>query len=59
MPSNKPRFTYRTSQENLTKLEYIAKENKRSSCAELDMIVEKYISEYEAEHGTIEINKED
>ena len=58
MPSNKPRFTYRTEQIILDKLEYIAKENKRSSCAELDMIVERYIQEYEAAHGEIDIEKE-
>lgn len=57
MPSNKPRFTYRTEQTVLDKLDYIAKQNKRSACAELDIIVEKYIYEYEQEHGTIEINK--
>lgn len=57
MPSNKPRFTYRTEQYILDKLDFIAKQNKRSTCAELDMIVENYIKEYEKNHGTIEIKE--
>lgn len=57
MPSTKPRFTYRTEQIVLDKLDYIAKQNKRSTCAELDLLVEQYIKEYEKEHGTIEINE--
>lgn len=56
MPSKLPIIKANTSDENIIKMKYIAKWNKRSLAKELEYIVEKHIAEFEKEHGTIEID---
>lgn len=56
MPSNMPKFTFRVDNETLEKLRYIADNNFRTVNKELEMLVKKYISEYEEKNGVIEIN---
>lgn len=55
MPSKLPIIKANTSEENIIKMKFIAKENKRSLAKELEFIVEKHIDEYEKEHGKIEL----
>lgn len=57
MPSNLPRFTLRTSRLLLTKLEYIAEENGRSSNKEIEMLIKKYVRNYEAKNGEIPVDE--
>lgn len=57
MPSNLPRFTFRTENETLEKLRYIADNNFRTVNKEIEMLVYKYIAEYEATNGPIKIKK--
>ena len=56
MPSKLPIIKANTSDENIIRMKYIAKWNKRSLAKELEYIVEKHIAEFEEEHGTIEID---
>ncbi len=58
MPSVKPKFTFRTDQEILDKLRYIADDNFRTLNKELEMIAIRRISEYEQEHGPIQIHND-
>lgn len=55
MPSNLPKFTFRTDDITLEKLRYIADDNFRTLNKELEMLVKKRIAEYEAENGEIKI----
>lgn len=55
MPSKLPIIKANTSDENIIKMKAIAKHNKRSLAKEVEYIVEKHISEFEKEHGEIEI----
>lgn len=54
MPSNLPRFTVRTSQENIDKIAYIAKKESRTTTKEIEYLIVEKIQQYEQEHGTIE-----
>lgn len=56
MPSKLPVIKANTSEENITKMKFIAKENKRSMAKELEYIVEKHIEEFETKHGKIKIH---
>lgn len=38
---------------NVEKIKYIAKMNRRNNSAEIEIALEKYIAEYEAQHGEI------
>lgn len=55
MPSKLPIIKANTSDENIIKMKTIARHNKRSLAKEVEYIVEKHISEFEREHGEIEI----
>lgn len=59
MPSNLPRFTIRTEQEVIDKIKYIADENDRSVTQQIVNSIKKTIKDYELEHGTIELPKQD
>lgn len=54
MSSNKPRMTFRTEQEILDKLKYIADQEDRSDSKQLEHILKKYIATYEKENGAID-----
>lgn len=55
MPSKLPIIKANTSEENIIKMKTIARYNKRSLAKEIEYIIEKHISEFEKEHGEIEI----
>ena len=59
MPSDLPRFTFRTDKSILDKLRYIADDNFRTVNKEIEMLAVERIKKYEAEHGTIEIREEE
>ena len=56
MPSQLPRFTFRTDSSLLEKLRYIAKKNSRSANKEIEFLIKKHIENYETQNGKIEIN---
>lgn len=56
MPSNLPVIKANTTNENIIKMKYIAKQNKRSLAKELEYIIEKHIAEFEAENNEIKID---
>ena len=47
MPSNLPKFTFRTDKETMDKFRYIAESHFRTVNKELEMIVKNYIENYE------------
>ena len=50
-------FTFRTSEILFNKLVVLANNNKRSTNAQIDFILEEYINEYEKENGAIKTEK--
>lgn len=52
------RFTLRIPREMLQKISYIANENGRSANREIEILLKKYIVEYEEQYGTIKIDQE-
>lgn len=59
MPSKLPIIKANTSQENIDKMKFIAKSNKRSMAKELELLIEIHIKEYESLHGEIQIEDKD
>lgn len=59
MPSNLPRFTLRTSQENIDKIAYIAEKERRTTTKEIEYLIIREIQEYEAKHGKIKAHRKD
>lgn len=55
MTNNKPHFAIRISKVLLDKLKYIAEYNGRSGNKEIEVIIRKHVTEFEKEHGTIQI----
>ena len=55
MPSNLPRFTFRTDAKTLEKLRYIADNNFRTVNKEMEMLVKQYISDFEKKNGEIKL----
>lgn len=51
------RFSLRIDEELLTKFTYIAEFNARSTNGELQTIIKKHISQFEKEHGKINLEK--
>ena len=47
-------FSLRISEELLGKIKQIAVQNKRSANTEIEFVLERYVREYEAQHGEIE-----
>lgn len=58
MPSKKPYIQIRTTEETISKFDYIAKENNRSMSNMGETIVKNYIKAYEEEHGEIKIESD-
>ena len=56
MPSKLPIIKANTTDDNIIKMKFIAKYNKRSLAKELEYIVEEHIAKFEEEHGEIEID---
>ena len=59
MPSELPRFTFRTDRVLLEKLRYIADNNFRTVNKELEMLAQQHIAAYEREHGEIKVEGEE
>lgn len=59
MPSQLPKFTFRVDSETLSKLRFIADNNFRTINKELEMLVKKYISDYESNNGVIHLQDKD
>lgn len=55
MPSKLPVIKANTTENNIIKMKFIAKFNKRSLAKELEYIVEEHIKEFESKNGEIEI----
>jgi hypothetical protein len=55
MATDKRQFTLRLREENFEKIKYIATQSKRSIAMQIEFLIEKYINEWEAEHGKINI----
>lgn len=49
------KFTFRTDEEILKKLRYVAEYDARSANRELEVLVKRHIAEFEKEHGEITI----
>lgn len=58
MPSTEAKFTLRTSNELLQKISYIAGGNGRSANKEIEMLLKRYVAQYERKNGTIPIEDE-
>lgn len=54
---DKPRFTLRVDTELLKKLGYIAEYEGRTKNRELEKMIKKRISDFEAEHGEINVDE--
>ncbi len=50
------KFTFRTDEEILKKLRYVAEYDARSANRELEVLVKRHIAEFEKEHGKITIS---
>lgn len=57
MPSNLPRFTVRIDSELLKKFRYVAEYNARSANREAEFLIKRHVSEFEKEHGPINLEK--
>lgn len=56
MKDSLPRYTLRVPQNLLDKLAYIAEFEGRTKNKELEQLIKKRIAEFEAAHGTIDLN---
>lgn len=54
MGSNLPRLTVRMNQELIDKINKIAENEKRSTNQQIVYVLEKYIDQYEREHGKLD-----
>jgi len=57
MATDKRQFTLRLQDINFDKIKIIADKDKRSMAAEIEFILERYISGYEKKHGQIKTNE--
>ena len=58
MRKDYPRYTLRVSKEVLFKLKYISEFNGRTKNKEIEQIIKKRVTEFEAEHGTIHLRED-
>lgn len=58
MPSNLPHFTLRVSLILLQKMHYIAACHARSTNREIELLIRKYVEEYERTHGEIYLDEQ-
>lgn len=57
MPSKLPQFNFRTEQEILDKIKYIAEKEDRSASQEIVHLIKKRIERYEEDHGIIKLDQ--
>jgi hypothetical protein len=55
MATDKRPFTMRMQPENFEKIKTVAAFNKRSIAMQIEFLIENCITDFEKEHGTIEI----
>ena len=55
MPSKLPQFNFRTEQEILDKIKYIAEKEDRSASQEIVHLIKKRIERYEEDNGKIQL----
>lgn len=55
MSTGLPRFTLRISHELLQKISYIAGANGRSANKEIEMLLKRYVAQYERKNGPIPV----
>ena len=55
MPTDKRQFTMRMQEETYEKVRYLAFAERRSIAMEIEHILLQYISDYENQHGPIQI----
>jgi hypothetical protein len=58
MATDKRQFTLRLQDDNFEKIRFLADLDKRSIAMEIEYIIERYIGDYEKEHGHIKIIQE-
>lgn len=58
MPTDQVKFTLRTSNELLHKISYIAGANGRSANKEIEMLLKRYVAQYERKNGPIPIDED-
>ena len=58
MSDYKDKFTLRIDETVMNKIDVIADKNKRSINGHIEFILEKYIEEYEKDHGPIPYREE-
>ncbi|AMJ41716.1 hypothetical protein [Anaerotignum propionicum] len=59
MATEKRAFTMRMQNDNFEKIKFLAEQNKRSIAMQIEYLIEKAVSEYENEHGKIEIDEDE
>ena len=57
MPSKLPQFNFRTEQEIIDKIKYIAEKEDRSASQEVVHLIKKRIERYEEDYGEIKLEK--
>ncbi len=57
MATDKKAFTMRLEPTNYIKFSFISKKNRRSMAAELELLVEQFIENYETQNGEIPIEQ--
>lgn len=58
MATDKRQFTLRVQEEVFEKVRFISLKEHRSIAMQIEYIVERYITDYEAKHGTIQIDEQ-
>lgn len=59
MKYNLPRYTLRISQILLDKMSYIANFEGRSKNKEIERLIKNYVTEFEKEHGKIDVSHDE
>lgn len=55
MSSNQPKYTIRVDSKLLEKFRFVAEYNRRSGNRELELLMKMHVSEFEKNHGEIEL----
>lgn len=51
-------YPLRINKDLMTKVKYIAKDNGRSVNKEIEMVLKRYVADFEQQNGTITINED-
>ena len=57
MPDKTAKFTLRIDNEVLQKFRYVAEYNARSANRELEVLIKKYVAEFEKKNGPIKLEQ--